>query len=140
MLQTNGYRETVALAARALAAHFGETVHVAALERENVVYVASERPTGGVAAPPAPVAAELTPLGQVLLARHPGVIVGPQRALNGVECLAAGGGNRTMRAERALRVAARRLRAGARRDERARVPRRSALANAAGRASRGAPR
>jgi DNA-binding IclR family transcriptional regulator len=90
MLQTNGYRETVAPAARALAAHFGETVHVAALERESVVYVASERPTGGVAAPPAPVAAELTPLGQVLLAQHPGVIVGPQRALDGVECVAAG--------------------------------------------------
>jgi DNA-binding IclR family transcriptional regulator len=52
-LQTNGYRETVAPAARALAAHFGETVHVAALERDSVVYVASERPAGGVAAPPA---------------------------------------------------------------------------------------
>ena len=100
MLQTNGYRETVAPAARALAAHFGETVHVAALERENVVYVGSERPAGGVAAPPAPVAAELTPLGQVLLAQHPGVIVGPQRALNGVECVAAGqrpGGRRPLR-------------------------------------------
>ena len=148
MLQTNRYRETVAPAARELSAHFGETVHVAALERENVVYVASERPTGGVAAPPAPVAAELTPLGQVLLAQHPGVVVGPQRALDGVECVAAGlrtsaaagAGDRTMRAERAIRVAARRLRAGARRDEQARVPRRSALANAAGRASRGAPR
>ncbi len=90
MLQTNGYRETVAPAARALAAHFGETVHVAALERESVVYVASERPAGGVATPPAPVAAALTPLGQVLLAQHPGVIVGPQRALDGVECAAVG--------------------------------------------------
>jgi DNA-binding IclR family transcriptional regulator len=89
-LQTNGYRETVAPAARALAAHFGETVHVAALERESVVYVASERPPGGVAAPPGPVAAALTPLGQVLLAQDDGVIVGPQRALDGVECVAAG--------------------------------------------------
>lgn len=89
-LQTNGYRETVAPAARALAAHFGETVHVAALERDSVVYVASERPPGGVAAPPAPVAAALTPLGQVLLDERPDVIVGPQRALDGVECAAAG--------------------------------------------------
>jgi DNA-binding IclR family transcriptional regulator len=90
MLQTNGYRETVAPAARALAAHFSETVHVAALDREHVLYVASERPPDGVPAPPSPVAAELTPLGQVLLAEHPGVIVGPQRALDGVECVAAG--------------------------------------------------
>jgi DNA-binding IclR family transcriptional regulator len=36
--------QPVAPAARALAAHVGETVHVAALERESVVYVASERP------------------------------------------------------------------------------------------------
>jgi DNA-binding IclR family transcriptional regulator len=34
------------------------------------------------------VAAELTPLGQVLLSDSPGVIVGPQRALYGVECAA----------------------------------------------------
>jgi DNA-binding IclR family transcriptional regulator len=47
-------------------------------------------PDWRVAAPPAPVAAELTPLGQVLLAQHPGVVVGPQRALDGVECVAAG--------------------------------------------------
>jgi DNA-binding IclR family transcriptional regulator len=46
-LQTSGYRETVAPAARALAASLGETVHVAALERGNVVYVASVRPVGG---------------------------------------------------------------------------------------------
>jgi single-strand DNA-binding protein len=52
------------------------------------VYVASERPVGGVAAPSARVAAELTPLGQVLLAGRPRVIVGPQRALDGVECAA----------------------------------------------------
>jgi len=52
------------------------------------VYVASERPTSGVGAPSARVAAELTPLGQVLLADGPGVIVGPQRALHGVECAA----------------------------------------------------
>jgi DNA-binding IclR family transcriptional regulator len=87
-LRTSGFRETVAPAARELAASLGETVHVAALERGNVVYVASERPVGGVAAPSARVAAELTPLGQVLLAGRPGVIVGPQRALDGVECAA----------------------------------------------------
>jgi DNA-binding IclR family transcriptional regulator len=90
MLQTSGYREMVAPAARALAAHFGETVHVGAVERGNVVYVASERPPGGVAAPPAPVAAALTPLGQVLLAQDAGVIIGPQRAMDGVECAAVG--------------------------------------------------
>jgi DNA-binding IclR family transcriptional regulator len=33
-------------------------------------------------------AAELTPLGQVLLPDRSGVIVGPQRALDGVECAA----------------------------------------------------
>jgi DNA-binding IclR family transcriptional regulator len=71
-LQTSGYRETVVPAARALAASPGETVHVAALERGNVVY-----------------AAALTPLGQVLLAGRPGAIAGPQRALYGVECAAA---------------------------------------------------
>jgi DNA-binding IclR family transcriptional regulator len=90
MLQTSGYREMVAPAARALAVHFGETVHVGAVERGNVVYVASERPPGGVAAPPAPVAAALTPLGQVLLAQDAGVIIGPQRAMDGVECAAVG--------------------------------------------------
>ena len=88
-LRTNGYRETVGPAARALAAHFGETVHVGVLEHERVVYVASERPPGGVAAPPAPVAAALTPLGQVLLDQGTGVVVGPQRTLDGVDCAAA---------------------------------------------------
>jgi DNA-binding IclR family transcriptional regulator len=88
MLQTNGHGETVD-AARKLAAHVGETVHVAALERDRILYLASERPPGGVAAPSVPVAAELTPLGQALLADHSDAIVGPQRALRGVECAAA---------------------------------------------------
>lgn len=87
-LQVSGYRETVVPAARELAASLGETVHVAALERDNLVYVASERPVGGVAVPSERVAAELTPLGQVLLHDRPGVVVGPQRALYGVECAA----------------------------------------------------
>jgi DNA-binding IclR family transcriptional regulator len=89
MLRTSGYPNSVAPAARALAAQLGETVHVAALERSGVVYVATHRPPGGVAAPSAPVAAELTPLGQVLLGDHAGTVVGPQRALDGVDCAAA---------------------------------------------------
>jgi DNA-binding IclR family transcriptional regulator len=44
---------------------------------------------GGVAAPTVPVAAESTPLGQVLISEHRGVLVGPQRALDGVACAAA---------------------------------------------------
>lgn len=106
-LATSGYREAIVPAASKLASHFGETVHVTAWERGRVVYVASQRPPGGVAAPPEPVAAELTPPGTVLLAeradgiasglepgelertRQRGYAVGTQRALEGVECAAA---------------------------------------------------
>jgi len=66
----------------------GETVHLAALDRDRVLYVTSLVPAGGVAAPTEPVAAELTPLGQVLSTEHRGVLVGPQRALDGVACAA----------------------------------------------------
>ena len=72
-----------------LARQLGETVHLAALDRDRVLYVASVVPAGGVAAPAVPVAAELTPLGQVLSTEHRGVLVGPQRALDGVACAAA---------------------------------------------------
>jgi DNA-binding IclR family transcriptional regulator len=89
MLQANGHSATVVPAARELARQLGETVHVAALDRDRVLYVASVVPVGGVAAPAVPVAAELTPLGQVLSTEHHGVIVGPQRALTGVACAAA---------------------------------------------------
>lgn len=89
MLRSNGHSTTVIPAARELARQVGETVHVAALDRDRVLYVASIVPAGGVAAPTAPVAAELTPLGQVLNTEHRGVLVGPQRALDGVECAAA---------------------------------------------------
>lgn len=88
MLQSNGHT-TVIPAARELARQLGETVHLAALDRDRVLYVASVVPAGGVAAPTVPVAAELTPLGQVLSTEHRGVLVGPQRALNGVACAAA---------------------------------------------------
>jgi IclR helix-turn-helix domain len=66
MLATNGYRDVVMPTARRLAGHFGETVQVTAWGRGRVLYVASERPPGGVAAPAEPVAAELTPPGTVL--------------------------------------------------------------------------
>jgi DNA-binding IclR family transcriptional regulator len=89
MLQSTGLSSTVIPAARELARQLGETVHVAALDRDRVLYVASVVPAGGVAAPTAPVPANLTPLGQVLSAEHPGVLVGPQLALNGVACAAA---------------------------------------------------
>jgi DNA-binding IclR family transcriptional regulator len=104
MLATTRYPEVVMPAARRLASHVGETVHVTAWERGRVLYVTSERPPGGVAAPTAPVAAQLTPPGTVLLAergdgglepdeaervRRRGYAVGSQRALDGVDCAAA---------------------------------------------------
>jgi len=90
--------------AHRLASHFGETVHITAWERGRVLYVASQRPPGGVAAPAEPVAAQLTPPGTMLLAeraggagsglepgelertRRRGYAVGAQRALEGVDC------------------------------------------------------
>ena len=89
MLRSNGLSNMVIPAAHELARQLGETVHVGALDRDEVLYVASVVPAGGVAAPTAPVSAELTPLGQVLSTEHRGVLVGPQRALDGVACAAA---------------------------------------------------
>jgi DNA-binding IclR family transcriptional regulator len=107
MLATNGYRDVVMPTARRLVGHFGEMVHGTAWERGRVLYVASERPPGGVAAPAELVAAELTPPGTVLLAepaghtgggldpedpervRRRGYAVGPHRALDPVDCAAA---------------------------------------------------
>jgi DNA-binding IclR family transcriptional regulator len=89
MLQTNAHSTTVVPVAHELARQLGETVHLAAIERDRVLYVTSVVPAGGVAAPTVPVAAELTPLGQVLNTEHRGVLVGPQRVLNGVACAAA---------------------------------------------------
>jgi DNA-binding IclR family transcriptional regulator len=89
MLQSNGHSTTVVPAAQALASQLGETVHLAALDRDTVLYAASVVPAGGVAAPTAPVDADMTPLGQVLSTGHSGVVVGPQRALDGVTCAAA---------------------------------------------------
>jgi DNA-binding IclR family transcriptional regulator len=88
MLQTNGFA-TVAPAVHDLARELGETVHLAALDRDQVMYVSSVVPAGGVAAPTVPVPAELTPLGQVLSTGRGGVLVGPQQALDGVTCAAA---------------------------------------------------
>jgi DNA-binding IclR family transcriptional regulator len=89
MLQTNGHSTAVIPVMHELARQLGETVHLAALDRDRVLYVTSAVPARGVAAPTIPVAAELTPLGQVLTTAHAGVLVGPQRALNGVTCAAA---------------------------------------------------
>jgi len=105
-LATSPYRDEIGPMAHRLASHFGETVHITAWERGRVLYVASERPPDGVAAPVEPVAARLTPPGTVLLAeraveaagvepgalertRQLGYAVGTQRALDGVECAAA---------------------------------------------------
>jgi hypothetical protein len=61
---------TVSPAAHQLVRQLGETVHVAALDRDRVLYVSSVVPARGVAAPTVPVAPELTPLGQVLSTEH----------------------------------------------------------------------
>jgi DNA-binding IclR family transcriptional regulator len=87
-LQTTGHSTVVVPVVHELAQQLGETVHLAALDRDRTLYVTSAVPAGGVAAPTVPVAAELTPLGRVLVAEHRGVLVGPQRALDGVTCAA----------------------------------------------------
>lgn len=89
MLESTGHSTTVIPAARALARRLGDTVHLAALDRDRVLYAASVVPAGGVAAPTVPVDADMTPLGLVLSTERSGVLVGPQRALDGVTCAAA---------------------------------------------------
>lgn len=88
-LQSTGHSTTVVPAAHALSRELGETVHVAGLDRDRVLYAASVVPAGGVTAPSVPVGADMTPLGQVLSTAYDGVLVGPQRALDGVTCAAA---------------------------------------------------
>ena len=121
-LATSGHREEITPTARRLASHFGETVHITALERDRVLYVASQRPPGGVAAPAEPVAAQLTPPGTVLLAEQAGgagsgLAVGAQRALEGVDCAAAAIRTSDGPATAALALCAPRSRFQARRDE-----------------------
>jgi DNA-binding IclR family transcriptional regulator len=134
-LATSGYGEALTPTARRLASHFGETVHVTAWERGRVLYVASQRPPDGVAAPAQPVAAQLTPPGTVLLAerdadegcglepgeleraRLRGYAVGAQRALDGVECVASPVRTGEGPATAALALCAPRDRFDARRDE-----------------------
>lgn len=138
-LATSGYREAISPTARGLAAHFGETVHITAWDRGRVLYVATQRPRGGVAAPAEPVDAQLTPPGTVLLAergddgvsgleadelertRLRGYAVGAQRALDGVECAAAPVRTGDGPATAALALCAPRDRFEARRDEYARA-------------------
>jgi DNA-binding IclR family transcriptional regulator len=143
-LATSGYRDAIMPTARELASHFGETVHITAWDRGRVLYVASERPPGGVAPPAEPVAAQLTPPGTVLLAeraddigsvlepgglepgalepgelertRRRGYAVGPQRALAGVDCAAAAVRTSDGPATAALALCAPRERFQARRD------------------------
>jgi DNA-binding IclR family transcriptional regulator len=135
MLATSDHRHVITPTARRLASHFGETVHVTAWERGRVLYVASERPPGGVAAPAGPVAAQLTPPGTVLLAerdgetgggldpdeaervRRRGYAVGTQRALERVDCAAAPVRTSDGPATTALALCAPRDRFHARRDE-----------------------
>jgi DNA-binding IclR family transcriptional regulator len=139
-LATSGYREAIAPTARGLASDVGETVHITAWERGRVLYVASERPPGGVAAPAEPVAAHLTPPGTVLLAerasdigsglelgglapgelertRRRGDAVGAQRAREGVDCAAAPLRTSDGPATAALALCAPRDRFQARRDQ-----------------------
>jgi DNA-binding IclR family transcriptional regulator len=135
MLATSDLRDVITPSAQRLAHHFNETVHVTAWERGRVLYVASERPPGGVAAPIGPVAARLTPPGTVLLAerdggldadeaarvRRRGYAVGPQRVLEGVDCAAAPMRTADGSASVALSLCAPRDRFEARRDEYARA-------------------
>lgn len=139
MLATSDHRDVIKPTARRLASHFGETVHVTAWERGRVLYVASERPPGGVTAPAGPVAARLTPPGTVLLAerhgetgdgldpdeaervRRRGYAVGAQRALERVDCAAAPVRTSDGPASAALALCAPRDRFQARRDEYARA-------------------
>lgn len=134
-LATSEYLEAITPLARQLAGHFGETVHITAWERGRVLYVASQRPPEGVAAPAAPVEAQLTPPGTVLLAerassagsgvdadelertRRRGYAVGAQRALEGVECAAVPVRTGDGPAILALALCASRDRFQARRDE-----------------------
>jgi DNA-binding IclR family transcriptional regulator len=135
MLATSGHYEEITPTARMLASHFGETVHITAWERGRVLYVATVRPPGGVAAPAEPVAAQLTPPGTVLLAERAGATaggpdaaalertlrrgyaVGAQRALEGVDCAAAPVRTSDEPATAALALCAPRDRFRARRDE-----------------------
>jgi DNA-binding IclR family transcriptional regulator len=135
MLATSDHRDVIKPTARRLASHFAETVHVTAWERGRVLYVASERPPGGVAAPAGPVAARLTPPGTVLLAerdgetgggldpdeaervRRRGYAVGAQRALERVDCAAVPVRTSDGPASAALALCAPRDRFQARRDE-----------------------
>jgi DNA-binding IclR family transcriptional regulator len=135
MMATSGYGEASAPAARMLASHFGETVHITAWDRGRVLYVATVRPPGGVAAPAEPVAAQLTPPGTVLLAERAGdaagrldtgelertlrsgYAVGAQRALEGVDCAAAPIRTSEEPATAALALCAPRDRFRSRRDE-----------------------
>jgi DNA-binding IclR family transcriptional regulator len=139
MLATSSHRDVIKPTARRLANHFDETVHVTAWERGRVLYVASERPPGGVAAPTGPVDARLTPPGRVLLAerdgedgsgldsdeaervRRRGYAVGTQRALEQVDCAAAPVRTGDGPASVALALCAPRDRFQARRDEYARA-------------------
>jgi DNA-binding IclR family transcriptional regulator len=139
MLATSDHRDRIAPTAHRLARHFGETVHVTAWERGRVLYVASERPPGGVAAPAGPVSAQLTPPGTVLLAerdgdagggldpdeaervRRLGYAVGTQRALERVDCVAAPVRTSDGPANTALALCAPRDRFQARREEYARA-------------------
>jgi DNA-binding IclR family transcriptional regulator len=135
MLATSDHRDVIKPTARRLASHFAETVHVTAWERGRVLYVASERPPGGVAAPAGPVAARLTPPGTVLLAerdgetgggldpdeaervRRRGYAVGAQRVLERVDCAAVPVRTSDGPASAALALCAPRDRFQARRDE-----------------------
>lgn len=138
LLATNGHLDVIAPTARRLANHFGETVHVTAWDLGRVLYVATERPPRGVAAPAEPVTAELTPPGVVLLAeragdtgrldpaearrlRRRGYAVGAQRALDRVDCAAAPVRTGDGPATAALALCAPRDRFRARSDEYARA-------------------
>lgn len=118
MLATSNMREEAVPLMRQLSWLFGETVHLAARAGDSVVYVASERPPGGLSAPPGSPPADGSPLWRVLvgpererLGDH-GFLLAVQRNLENAACAVA-----PVDASHAIALCASRERVAARGDE-----------------------
>lgn len=94
MLGTFELSSAAGQATRQLADHFGETTHLATVDRDTVVYVVSAPRTGSAPVPRDAVRAADTPLGQVVLAARgdaaaSATLTGAQKSLENVDCVAA---------------------------------------------------